>query len=130
MKYVFTILGIIFGLLGLAATIKDITTPDQPWVVVGRLWFEWSPSSLQVTEAIISRYIDPCGLFVSLDCAPFLWHPVLATLLNWYAVPVFFVFALIFSVLGPLSQQEKEKEQGRCLGRYLIITHFKSFKKS
>lgn len=109
MKYIFIILGVIFGLLGFAATIKDITTPDEPWIIVGRLWFEWSPSSLQVVEAVISRYIDPCGLIVSLNCSPFLWHPVIATVLNWYAVPVFFLLAVIFSALGRYLSKRKKK---------------------
>jgi len=100
MKYVFITLGAIFGLLGLAVTIKDITTPEQSWYVVGQIWFEWAPSSLQVSEAVVSRYIDPCGLVVALDCAPFLWHPGVSTVLNWYAVPVFFLLAVVFSVLG------------------------------
>ena len=100
MKYVFITLGAIFGLLGLAVTIKDITTPEQSWYVVGQIWFEWAPSSLQVAEAVVSRYIDPCGLVVALDCSPFLWHPGVSTVLNWYAVPVFFLLAVVFSVLG------------------------------
>ena len=109
MKYIFTALGIIFGLLGLAAVIKDVTSPDEPWIIIGRLWFEWAPSSLQVTEAIISRYIDPCGLIMALDCAPFLWYPVIATVLNWYAVPVFFLLALIFSIFGRYLSKRKKK---------------------
>ena len=100
MKYVFIAFGIFFGLLGLAVTVKDITSPDQPWYVVGQIWFEWAPSSLQISEAVVSRYIDPCGLIVALECSPFLWHPGVSTVLNWYAVPVFFLLALIFSVLG------------------------------
>ncbi len=108
MKYVFTILGIFFGVLGLAASIKDITTPEQSWYVIGQLWFEWAPTSLQVSEAIISRYVDPCGLFISLDCSPFIWHPGISTLLNWYAVPVFFLLAIFFSLIGRYMSKKKK----------------------
>ena len=104
MSYVFriffTALGVIFGLLGLATGIADVLSADQRWHVVGQVWHQWSPTSLQVSEAIISRYIDPCGLFIALDCSPFLWHPVISTVLTWYAVPVFFVLAVIFLVIG------------------------------
>jgi hypothetical protein len=101
MRYVSIIIGAFFFVLGLVAAVTDLTSPSgEPWHRAGVLWFEWSPSSLQVSEAVISRYIDPCGLFVSLGCAPFLWHPIISTILTWYAIPVFFGFSLIFFFLG------------------------------
>ena len=64
------------------------TTTEAASIMFGKFWFDLSPTSLQVTEAVISRYIDPCGLFVRLGCSPFLWHPVISTTLQWPAVLV------------------------------------------
>ena len=110
MKYVLTIIGIIFGCLGLAATWKDVMAPDRSWHVVGEVWFEWAPTSLQITETVISRYIDPCGLLVSLDCEPFLWHPVISVLLGWYAAPVFILLGLGFALSGRWLGLRKKKK--------------------
>ena len=66
---------------------------DNPSVLLGQIWFEIAPQSLQVSEAIIERYIDPCGLVPALGCAP-LWHPVIATILQCPAVLCFSVFAV------------------------------------
>ena len=119
MRYIFSFLGIIFGVLGLVASIKDITTPDQPWYVIGQLWFEWAPSSLQVSEAIISRYIDPCGLITALDCSPFLWHPFIATILGWPAALVMIGFSIIFWWVGGLFGRHltRPKKAARALKR-------------
>ena len=32
---------------------------DRPRHVIGEVWFEWAPTSLQVSESIVSRYVDP-----------------------------------------------------------------------
>ncbi len=100
MKYLASLIAAIFGALALAATYKDVVTGDRSWHVIGEVWFAWSPTSLQVGEAIVSRYIDPCGAFAGLGCAPFLWHPVIATVLTWYAAPVFIILTLAFALLG------------------------------
>ena len=85
---------------------------DRPWHVIGEIWFQWAPTSLQVSESIISRYIDPCGLVVALDCAPFLWHPVISTALQWYAAPVFLLLGFVLMVLGRWLGKRKKKTKG------------------
>ncbi|MGU9962106.1 MAG: hypothetical protein ACNYPF_03705 [Candidatus Puniceispirillales bacterium WSBS_2018_MAG_OTU23] len=100
MKYLASLIAAIFGALALAATYKDVVAGDRSWHVIGDVWFAWAPTSLQVGEAIVSRYIDPCGAFAGLGCAPFLWHPVIATILTWYAAPVFIILTLAFALLG------------------------------
>ena len=75
---------------------------DDPSVLLGQIWFEISPQSLQVSEAIIERYIDPCGLIPALGCSPFLWHPVIATILQWPAVLCFSVFAVGLNLVARL----------------------------
>ena len=109
MKFILTILGGVFGLMGFAVTWKDVVASDRPWHVIGEIWFAWAPTSLQVSEAIISRYIDPCGLLISLDCQPFLWHPVISTLLGFYAAPTFLVIGFGLILLSRWLRLRKRK---------------------
>jgi hypothetical protein len=67
---------------------------------LGQLWYQNYPQSLQITETIVSRYIDPCGLVISFNCSPFLWHPTISTILGWPAALVFAGFTAIFTFLA------------------------------
>jgi hypothetical protein len=89
MRLIGSTLRLFFGLMVLVAVYTDLTDGRAGFTDVGYLWFELAPSSLQISEAIISRYVDPCGLFISLDCAPFLWHPVISFFLLLPAAPFF-----------------------------------------
>ena len=91
MKLILRILGLAFGGLGLLAMIKDLMADGRSWYLIGEVWFEWAPTSLQISESIISRYIDPCGLIISLNCAPFLWHPWISSALVLPAAPSFLI---------------------------------------
>ena len=73
----------------------DLANPTAPSRPLGLVWFENAPGSLQISEAIISRYLDVCSLIDALGCSPFLWHPLISTMLGWPA-------ALFFSVLTAL----------------------------
>jgi len=73
---------------------------DTPSVLLGQIWFELSPQSLQVSEAVIERYVDPCGLITALGCSPFLWHPLISSVLQWPAVIVFGILAILLSLLA------------------------------
>ena len=84
----FRIFGYMIGLMALYAMWLDLSVTDEPSKVLGQFWFEHHAASLQITEAVISRYVDPCGLIVPLGCEPFLWHPVLVTVLGWPTAPV------------------------------------------
>ena len=114
----FRIIGYCFGLLALYAIWRDMTSPSLVSEVFGQFWFEHSPTSLQVVEAIISRYLDPCGLFVSIGCEPFLWHPLIATTLGWPAALMFIFLMLIFLGLARLiSRRSLRRTTGRSLKR-------------
>ena len=82
------------GLTGYAIW-QDLNSPFNASMVIGSWWYGAHPGSLQVTEAIISRYIDPCGLIVALECTPFLWHPLIQTILSWPAGLVGFALTSI-----------------------------------
>ena len=101
---IFQILAI--GCAGLTGFViwHDLNSPFSASVVVGQIWYDAHRGSLQVSEAIISRYIDPCGLFIALDCTPFLWHPLIATVLGWPAGLVGFILTGILWFLGQTRQ--------------------------
>ena len=84
---------------------QDLNSTFSASVKLGNIWYNAHPKSLQVSEAIISRYIDPCGLIIPLDCTPFLWHPLIATLLGWPAGLVGFVLTGILWFLGKSKQR-------------------------
>ncbi len=62
---------------------------------IGEFWYELSPSSIQISEVIVSRYIDPCSQFESLNCNPFLWHPFVSSILIMPSTPTFLLFSII-----------------------------------
>ena len=84
---------------------QDLNSTFSASVKLGNIWYNAHPKSLQVSEAIISRYIDPCGLIIALDCTPFLWHPLIATLLGWPAGLVGFVLTGILWFFGKPKQR-------------------------
>ena len=112
---VFRTLGCIFGLLGGYAIWLDISS-DKASLVLGQFWFEHHAPSLQVSEAIISRYIDPCGLIVAFGCEPFLWHPLIATTLGWPAALNMMVLMLVMFGFARLFGG---KPQGRASSKSL-----------
>ena len=112
----FRIIGYCFGLLSVYAAWRDMTSPNQLSQALGQFWFEHSPTSLQVVEAILSRYVDPCGLLVGIGCEPFLWHPLIATTLGWPAA-LMFIFLMLIS-LG-LARVTAGRSLRRTAGRSL-----------
>jgi hypothetical protein len=90
------------GLVAAYAIWQDMTSSFSASAPLGRLWYLYSPTTLQASESIISRYIDPCGLITALDCLPFLWHPVIATILGWPAALVMIGFSVILWWVGGL----------------------------
>ena len=100
MRYPFRIIATLSGLVAAYAIWQDLTSSYSASAPLGRLWYLYSPTTLQASESIISRYIDPCGLITALDCSPFLWHPVIATILGWPAALVMIGFSIIFWWVG------------------------------
>ena len=74
---------------------------------IGRFWYELSPNSLQIFEVIVSRYIDPCSLFLNLGCSPLLWHPLISSILILPATPIFILLSLSFIWLQRRSRNQK-----------------------
>jgi hypothetical protein len=75
------ILGWLFVLAAAVVFLRDtiswFDTGHLEPLVVGKLWFDLHPTSLQLAQPAIQRHI-----------APWLWDPVIVTLLLWWAAPV------------------------------------------
>ena len=112
MKYVFNIFAIFFFIGAGYAIWQDLTNVYTASAPLGELWYSNNPGSLQFAEAIVSRYIDPCSLIIALDCSPFLWHPLVSTVLNWPAALVLFGLCMIFYWLSS-SQERPSGRKGR-----------------
>ena len=117
-SYGFRIFGYLIGLMALYAMWLDLSVTDEPSMVLGQFWFEHHATSLQITEAVVSRYVDPCGLIVPLGCEPFLWHPVLVTILGWPTGLVMLMLMAFFLGLARLMRGNGERRiRGRDLKR-------------
>ena len=117
-SYGLRIFGYLIGLVALYAVWLDLSITDEPSMVLGQFWFEHHATSLQITEAVVSRYVDPCGLIVPLGCEPFLWHPVLVTILGWPTGLVMLMLMAFFLGLARLMRGNGERRiRGRDLKR-------------
>ncbi len=78
---------------------------------LGQIWFHFAPNSLQIAEALISRYIDPCSALDILDCTGFIWHPFISTILLMPAAPLLALLSFIFIALGLKKTVKKVKNK-------------------
>ena len=112
-RLLFKLLAVGFLLLGGWVMFGDITDDNAASVMLGQYFYERAPSSLQIAEAVIDRYIDPCSLIVALGCSPFLWHPLISGLLQWPAAIVFLVIGVLFWLISRLFAGLKGKRHRR-----------------
>ena len=92
------LIGWIFFLAGLAILAWHvfvwIETKQWAPIALGQLWYNLSPSSLNLVQAVVQRYIHP-----------FLWDPIIVTVLLWWAFAVLMVLgALILALSGRRAQ--------------------------
>ena len=74
---------------------------------IGEFWFALSPTSLQISEAVVSRYIDPCSLFTVLDCDPLLWHPIISSFLLMPSTPTLIITSIFILWIYKRSIEKK-----------------------
>ena len=102
-RRILILLGISFFLLTLVSNYFDIVLQlDKKAEItqLGQIWFYFSPNSLQLTESIISRYIDPCSALDVLNCSGFIWHPFISFILSLPAAPFFAILSFLFIAYG------------------------------
>ena len=98
---IFILLGISSFILALISNYFDIILQidnKNEITQLGQFWFYFAPNSLQVAEAIVSRYIDPCSALEVLNCSGFIWHPFISSILLLPAAP--FLALLSFLLIG------------------------------
>ncbi len=79
---------------------------------LGQFWYHFAPNSLQITESIISRYVDPCSALDILDCSGFIWHPFISSILLMPAAPILATLSFIFIALG-LKKSTRKREKNK-----------------
>jgi hypothetical protein len=86
------LIGWIMFLAGFAVLVRDalvwIDTKRWAPIVLGQLWYELNRSSLNLVQAVIQRYIHP-----------FLWDPVIVTILLSWAFAVLMVLGVLLLVI-------------------------------
>jgi hypothetical protein len=102
MRYFFRIIATLAGVAATYAIWQDLTSSYSASAPLGQVWYQYSPTTLQAAESIISRYVDPCELITALDCSPFLWHPFIATILGWPTALVMIGVSVVFWWIGGL----------------------------
>ena len=112
------IIGRIFILLGISSFILTLISNYFDIILqidnkneitqLGQFWFYFAPNSLQVAEAIVSRYIDPCSALEVLNCSGFIWHPFISTILLLPAAPFLALLSFLFIGFGIKKSARKK----------------------
>ena len=94
------LIGWIFFLAGLAVLARDvfvwIDTKHWAPIALGQLWFDLDRSSLNLVQAVVQRYVHP-----------FLWDPIIVTVLLWWAFAVLMVLGLLILALSGRRAQTR-----------------------
>jgi predicted membrane protein len=82
------LIGWIIFLAGVSVLVRDVLVwlDTKRWapIAVGQLWYDFNRSSLNLVQAVVQRYIHP-----------FLWDPVIVTVLLWWAFAVLMILGLV-----------------------------------
>ena len=116
-RSILTILYISFFLLSFWYFITDRLQQKSSATLLGQMWFNNSPTSLQLAEVVIDRYIDPCSLISFLGCPSFLWHPTISSILQLPASIFFFILAVLILLLNQWLPRRRARKSGYNLWR-------------
>ena len=105
------IVGRVIGWIFVGAAIASLGWDFYVWAstgilslsAAGELWFMLDKDSLLIAEPAISRHIPFIG--------PWLWHPVISTVLTWPAVLVFLVPGLVLVGIFHRPRRIRRKEK-------------------
>jgi hypothetical protein len=86
------VIGWIVLLAGAAVLVRDglvwIDTKHWAPIALGQLWYQLNRSSLNLVQAVVQRYIHP-----------FLWDPIIVSLLLSWAFAVLMILGVLLLVL-------------------------------
>ena len=103
MGRIFITFGLIFFVISVFGIYLDVllhVKGTQGYTQIGQMWYKYSPNSLQIAEAIVSRYIDPCSSLEILNCSGFVWHPIISTFLIFPTGLTFGILTIFFIYFG------------------------------
>ena len=103
MGRIFITFGLIFFAISVLGIYLDILLHlegNVGYTQIGQIWYKYAPNSLQIAEAFVSRYIDPCSSLDLLNCSGFLWHPIISTFLIFPAGLTFGILTIFFIYFG------------------------------
>ena len=106
-SYFFVIVTGLILILALSLDVNLLINSEESFSTIGELWYRLSPTSLQISEVIVSRYIDPCNNFNQLNCGPFLWHPIISSILLFPATITFFIGTLFWLLILRMTKKKK-----------------------
>ncbi len=87
---------------------KDISDINSPIIITGHFWSSFSLQTLLIFEALVSRYLDPCSFIRALECSPFLWHPLIASLLKLPLAIILMSITIILYFCGKKLEANKK----------------------
>jgi hypothetical protein len=96
-------IGWLFLLSGLAVLVRDLIAWADSGrfapIVLGQLWFDLAPASLNLAQAVIQRYIHPA-----------LWDPAIQRLLLLWAFPVLILIGfLLIAAFRPRESHRRRR---------------------
>ena len=103
MGRIFITFGLIFFAISVLSMHLDVLlhiNGNVGYTQIGHIWYKYAPNSLQIAEAIVSRYIDPCSSLEILNCSGFVWHPIISTFLIFPAGLTFGILTIFFIYFG------------------------------
>ena len=103
MGRIFITFGLIFFSISVIGIYLDVLLHidgNVGYTQIGQMWYKYAPDSLQMSEAIVSRYIDPCSSLELLNCSGFVWHPIISTFLSFPAGLTFGILTIFFIYIG------------------------------
>lgn len=109
-QFTFRFLSFAFAGMAIWQFIADRMSGAAYSTILGQVWFTTFPSSLQIAEAVVERYMDPCSVILFLDCSPFLWHPGISTILQWPAALIFAALSGVFFIFGQWATKRARRK--------------------
>lgn len=96
----FRLVGIGFFLLFVTAagydTVRSVAAGGLRLSRLGELWFQISPGTLNLAQALTQRYVSP-----------YLWDPVIQTLLAWPAVVSLAILSVAFGLFARIIHRPR-----------------------
>ena len=103
MGRIFITFGLFFFAISVFGIYLDVflhLNGDTGYTQIGQIWYKYAPNSLQIAEAVVSRYVDPCSSLEILNCSGFVWHPIISTFLILPVGLTFGILTIIFIYFG------------------------------